>query len=194
MFVLQGKLVSLDLFEEQFACNLMACKGACCVEGDLGAPVKAEEVPILDAIYPEVEPYLTEAGKEAIERRGTSVRRKSGALETPLVNNRECAYAYMENDLVRCGIERAWLEGKIDFQKPISCHLYPVRVSRFEDDGPEALNYERWDICSPGCANGAQQGIPLYRFLKGPLIRAYGQDFYDEMELVYREWKKSQPS
>ncbi len=195
MIAIQGKLVSLDLFEEEFACNLVACKGACCVEGDAGAPLKESEKKLMEEAVPVVAEYLSDRAKRSIEKQGAWVERgRTKQLETPLVRGKECAFAYFKNGTAFCSIEKAWMEGKTDFRKPVSCHLYPLRVSNFPGSETVALNYDRWDICSPACENGKEKGLPVFRFLKTPIIREFGQEFYDELELVYREWKKSPTS
>ena len=140
-------LVSKDLIEEAFVCDLTRCKGACCVKGDVGAPLEPEEKEILEEIYPKVAPYLPEKGRRAIADQGTHVRDITGSDSTPLVNGKECAFTvFDEKGIASCGIEKAWEAGEIDFQKPISCHLYPIRVNSFRQF--EALNYDRWDICT----------------------------------------------
>ncbi|MEM9985465.1 MAG: DUF3109 family protein [Bacteroidota bacterium] len=180
---IEDKLISSELKDQLFACDLSACKGACCVEGDLGAPLEPEELEILEDIYPEVKPFLREQGIEAIEQQGTSVIDFTGEYSTPLVKGRECAYVtFTENGTALCGIEQAHRVGKIEFQKPISCHLYPVRVSKLS--AFEALNYDRWDICSAACSLGAKTGIPVYKFVKHALIRKYGQEFYDNLAAI----------
>ena len=174
------KLVSSDLKEKMFTCDLKACKGACCVEGDLGAPLEAQEREILDDIYPSVAPYLRPEGKAAIQTQGTSVLDITGSYSTPLVKGRECAYVtFTEDGTALCGIEQAYQDGKISFQKPISCHLYPVRITQLSTF--EALNYDQWSICAAACSLGEELGTPVYRFVKEALIRKYGQEFYDEL-------------
>ena len=163
-----------------FVCELSKCKGACCVEGDAGAPLEVNELPILDKIFAKVKPYLNEAGLKAIEQQGLYLKSEDGDYETPTVDNRECAYAvYDERGILKCAIEQAYLDGHIDFKKPISCHLYPIRVTKYEQY--HALNYDRWHICSPACDYGRELGVALYKFLKEPLTRAYGQEWYDEL-------------
>ena len=182
MIEIENVLISTELKTELFACDLAKCKGACCVEGDLGAPLEEEEKMILEEIYPEVKPYLPESGKEAIEQQGRWVKDFTQEISTPLVRGNHCAYTVFEKGMALCGIEKAWLDGKISFQKPISCHLYPIRIEKLRSG--DALNYDRWDICSPACAKGKAEGIPVYKFVKGPLIRKYGEKFYAEMEAV----------
>lgn len=174
-------VISDDVKENFFVCDLEKCKGACCVEGDAGAPLADEETKILDDIYPLVKNYLTEEGIETIERQGTWVRDWDGDKVTPTIgDNGACVYALTdERGILKCGIEQAYLDGKIGFKKPISCHLYPIRITKYDDF--EALNYDRWDICSAACVLGNQLGVPVYKFLKEPLIRKYGEDWYAEL-------------
>ncbi len=190
MFQIDHTLVSEELFEKEFVCNIKACKGICCVEGDSGAPLNEEEKQILKDIYPEIKEFLSPEGIKAIDKQGTSVIDFQGELTTPLINNKECAYVVQEADgTYVCGIEKAYTAGKISFQKPISCHLYPVRVKDFS--GFQAVNYDKWDICSAACELGKQLQVPLYKFLKEPLIRKFGTEWYEEMEIVAREYYKT---
>jgi hypothetical protein len=178
MILVQDKLVSEDLLEEEFVCNLTACKGACCVEGDAGAPLADEETKILEEIYPLIKDYITEEGRQVIEAQGTWVIDKDGDKGTPtLGDNRECAYAlYDARGILKCGIEQAYLDGKTNFKKPISCHLYPIRVTQYEEF--DALNYDRWHICDAACQLGKSLRVPLYAFLKDALVRKYGEAWY----------------
>ncbi len=180
-------IISGDIRDLFFVCNLEKCKGACCVEGDLGAPLEKEELPILDEIYDSVKPYLAEEGKKAIEEQGRYVWDEDGEYSTPTVGGRECAYAiYDDKGILKCGIERAYRDKKIDFPKPISCHLYPIRINTYDDF--DALNYDRWDICSPACEFGAALNVPIYKFLKEPLTRKYGEQWYEGLcELIEKE-------
>src|SRR6056300_543722 len=189
MIEIGNKLLSSELFKEEFVCNLSACKGACCVEGNAGAPVEKDEIEILEKIYPKVAPYLTEKGRSAIESQGTSVD-GIGEKETPLIDGKECAYTIFEpNGTAKCGIEQAYADGVIDWKKPISCHLYPIRIAKYTDF--EALNYDRWSICSDACTLGAELKVPVYAFLKEPLIRKYGPEFYQEVESAAEFLKKN---
>lgn len=182
MIIIQDKLVSDALVTEQFACNLSACKGACCWEGDAGAPLEAEELPVLDRIFPVIRPYLSPAGIAAIEQQGCYTR-YDGEWGTPLIDNGPCAYMTLgPGGVAQCGIEMAWKAGAIDFQKPISCHLYPVRVRKNEALGFEVLNYDQWSICSAACARGAAERIRVFEFVRGALVRRYGEAFYEELE------------
>ena len=186
MVQIDDKIISLDVFEQQFVCDLSACKGACCVEGDSGAPLESEEADILAKIYDKVKPFMREKGIREVEQQGFSVIDKDGDLTTPLVNNKECAFVYFdESKTAKCSIEKAFREGLIPFNKPISCHLYPIRVKEFNDY--KALNFEEWKICEPACACGSKLDVPVYRFLKEPLIRAFGERFYEELQIVESE-------
>lgn len=184
MIIVQDKLVSDDLVEQQFVCNLAACKGACCWEGDYGAPLDAAELAVLDAIYDRVKPFLSPAGIDVIEREGKYLRfEQTDEWVTPLINNGPCAYmTYDALGIAKCGIEQAWKAGVVDFQKPVSCHLYPVRIEKNEELGFEALNYHEWDICSAACSLGKKEKVPVFRFVKDALIRKYGEAFYEELE------------
>lgn len=184
MIIVQDKLVSDDVVQEQFVCNLKACKGACCWEGDYGAPLETAELPILRDIFERVKPYLRPEGIAAIEAQGTHVwYEPAGENVTPLLNDGPCAYmTFNEMGIAQCGIEQAWKAGVVDFQKPISCHLYPIRVEKNEAIGFEALNYDRWDICSAACRLGKQESVRVYEFVKDALVRKYGIDFYEELD------------
>jgi hypothetical protein len=183
MLVVQGKIISDAIIEEQFMCNLEACKGACCWEGDYGAPLEMEELHILDQIYDRLKPYLSAEGKKIIEKEGTYTYYKAAKeYGTPLINNGACVYmTYDQRGVAQCGIEQAYNDGEVDFKKPISCHLYPIRVSSDKNTDFEALNYDRWDICSAACKKGAEHKMPVYRFAKAAIIRKYGADFYEEL-------------
>lgn len=183
MIIVQDKLVSDDLVEQKFVCNLNACKGACCWEGDYGAPLEDAELPIMDEIFEKIKPFLSPAGIAAIEAQGKYVRiEEENEWATTLVDNGPCAYMTLQGGIAQCGIEQAWKAGVVDFQKPVSCHLYPVRVEKNEQLGFEALNYNEWHICSAACQLGEQLQIPVYQFVKDAIIRKYGQEFYDELD------------
>lgn len=181
MILVGNAVLSHDIKENFFVCDLLACKGACCVEGDAGAPLEDEETKILEEIYPHVKPYLSEEGIKVIESQGTWVIDKDGDKGTPTIgDNRECAYAiYDQKGILKCGIEQAYLDGKVSFKKPISCHLYPIRITKY--DQFDAVNYDRWEICDPACNLGQSLQVPLYRFLKDALIRKYGEEWYEQL-------------
>lgn len=183
---IQDKIVSTQIFERQFVCDLTACKGACCIEGNGGAPVTKEEVDIIEANLDKIRPYMRPEGIAAIEAHGVVYEDEDFEPATTLVNGKECAFVYFDQtNTAKCAIEKAHREGQIDFIKPISCHLYPIRTKQFNEY--TALNYEKWDICEPACACGEKLDVPVYKFLKEPLIRAFGPEFYKELEVVSRE-------
>lgn len=183
MFQLGKTIVSEDIIEKDFVCNLSACKGACCIEGEAGAPLSEAEVPILKEIYPKVKPFLRPEGIAAIEEQGTHIVSDFGELETPLINGNECAYVtFTTGGIASCGIEDAYNAGAIDFIKPVSCHLYPVRVQEYNEFA--AVNYHRWPICDPACALGKELQVPIYKFVKTALIRKFGENWYSELEKV----------
>ncbi len=174
-------LLHEDVVKENFVCNLNKCKGACCLEGDSGAPLDADELDILDEIYPKVKPFMTAKGIATIEKMGTYVKDFEGDYTTPCVDvNKECAYVIFENGITKCAIEKAYEHGATNWKKPISCHLYPIRITKYPEF--DMLNYDRWSICSPACAFGTELKVRVHEFLKAPLIRKYGQDWYRELE------------
>ena len=186
----EDKLVSSEIFDVKFCCDLDSCKGICCVEGNSGAPLAIEEVDRLEAEYDTYKPYMTPEGIEAIERQGFMVVDGDGDLTTPLVDDAECAYTFRENGITLCAIEKAFRDGKTSFQKPISCHLYPIRVSTFSN-GTTALNFHRWDVCNCALKLGRQLGTPVYKVLKEPIVRAFGSSFYQTLEEVDQALKDS---
>ena len=189
MIQIDDKLISEDLFSEEFVCNLAKCKGICCVDGDAGAPLDEDETKILDEIYPKIKSYLRPEGIEAIEKQGTYTLDFEGDLVTPLVNNAECAYViFDEKGYTKCAIEKAYEDGVINWQKPISCHLYPIRSTEYSNFS--AINYHEWDICSDACTLGKELGVKVYQFLKKPLIRKYGEEFYQTLSEAAEEWEK----
>lgn len=176
-------IVSFDVLEEYFLCDLMKCRGGCCVEGDSGAPLTEEEAVAIEELYPLVEPYMTCEGKSVVAMQGISMIDRDGDRVTPLVNNRECAFTFKdEHGITKCAIEKAFLDGKVQFQKPLSCHLFPVRItaySRFD-----AVNYQQLRICKPGRVCGKAQKLPLYQFLKEPLTRKYGTEWFEQLHVA----------
>lgn len=190
MVEIQDTLVSLDLFREQFCCDLGTCKGACCVEGDAGAPVDMDEIPALEEAAELLRDDLSEEAQEVIDEDGVVEIDVDGQFVTNTVNDRDCVFAIKKADgTTLCAIDRAYREGRSEIEKPISCALYPVRLS--EVGGMTAVNYHRWDICRSACELGRSRQLPLYRFLREPLIRAFGQAWYDECCLVAEELKKA---
>jgi hypothetical protein len=183
MIAIDRTLVSEDLLEKRFVCDLNACKGQCCVAGDSGAPLDKEELPILESVLEQVKPYMNKKGLRALDKLGPYVIDGDGDYTTSLVSEgAECAFVYFdENKIAKCAIEKAYLEGKIEWKKPISCHLYPVRITPYKNY--DAVNYSKWDICKPACECGKKLDVPVYKFLKEPLIRKYGKDWYKKLEL-----------
>lgn len=184
-------IVSFDVIEEHFLCDLMKCKGACCVEGDSGAPLTKEEAVLIEQIYPDFEAYISEEGKQVVATKGTSVIDSDGDQVTPLMSNEACAFVFVdEQGITKCGIEKAFLDGKVDFRKPISCALFPIRITEYKRF--DAVNYQEIDICKPGRQCGIGQKLPLYQFLKEPLIRKYGKAWYDQLSYAaeHRPWEE----
>lgn len=181
MIIVGKTLVSEELFDEYFVCDLAACKGACCVEGESGAPLELEELQRLEEIYDKVVPYMRPEGITAIEQDGLYQVDSDGDLVTTLIGHHgECAFVNFDsNGVAKCALEMAYLDGKTDWKKPISCHLYPVRLAKL----PEytAVNYHRWQLCSPACACGMSLKVPVYKFLKEPLTRKFGEEWYAEL-------------
>jgi hypothetical protein len=182
MIAINKTLISEDLLDKKFVCDLNACKGACCVAGDSGAPLDEEELPVLESILEKVKPFMVKKGIKAIEKNGPYVVDSDGDYTTTLVSEgAECAFVFFdETNTAKCAIEKAYYEGAIDWKKPISCHLYPVRITRHKNY--EAVNYSKWDICKPACECGKKLDVPVYKFLKEPLIRKYGKDWFMQLE------------
>jgi len=189
MIAIGDVLIGDEVVEKEFVCNLSACKGVCCIEGEEGGPLEPHEEEILKEIFPQVKPYLREEGLAAIEEQGLYVRNRKGGNSTTLVNGKACAYVlFDEKGITKCGIEKAFEDGKIDFQKPVSCHLYPVRITKYETF--EAVNYSKWEVCSPACKLGQELSIPIYKFVKVALERKYGKDFYEELDQAAKHIQK----
>lgn len=189
MIEIDKKLISLDVFEKKFVCDLKACKGACCVEGDAGAPLTLEEVDLLEEDLEKIKPYMRKEGIEAVEKTGVFYMDFENVPVTTLVNGKECAFVrFDKNNTALCAIEDAHNDGATTFKKPISCHLYPIRVAKVREY--EAINYNTWDICKPACSCGIDLNVSVYKFLKEPIIRKWGEDFFKELELVAEELEK----
>lgn len=182
MIAIGDTIVSEHLLEKKFVCDLNACKGECCVAGDAGAPLEKKELKILKNIYELVKPYMAADGIEAIEQQGFYVIDDDKDYTTPLVDGKHCAFVIFNDGIAKCSIERAHAEGKVDFKKPISCHLFPVRINKFKDY--QAVNYSHWDICKPACECGKKLDVPVYKFLKEPLIRKFGEKWYAQLKLA----------
>ena len=187
---IHDKIVSTQIFERKFVCDLNACKGACCVHGDAGAPLTIEEADILEEDLEKIKPYMRPEGIAAVNETGVFYVDQENDTATTLVNGAECAFVYFdEKGITKCAIEAAHKDGKTDFKKPISCHLYPIRLKQFNDF--TAVNYDHWDICEPACKCGEELNVPVFRFLKEPLIRAFGEEFYEELIIVDGELAKN---
>jgi len=186
---IQDTLVSESVLQEVFACDLSQCQGACCVAGEAGAPLEEDEVTFLKNSWSLIKPFIPESGQQAIARQGTAVAGFDGEWETPLVAGKECAYTVFDAlGSAHCGIEIAYKKGVISQNKPISCHLYPVRLKKYQDF--TAVNYHQWSVCSAACVRGAQQKINVYEFVKDALIRKFGATWYQELVLAASELSK----
>jgi hypothetical protein len=188
MIEIDGKIVSTDIITEKFLCDLSRCKGICCVEGNAGAPLEADETRVLAGEYANYKPFMTAAGIAEVERQGFAVVDGDGDLVTPLVGDAgrnadgECAYSYRDgNGVTLCAIEKAWAEGLTAFRKPISCHLYPIRVAKF-GDGSLGLNYHRWAVCEGARELGREKGVPMFRMLREAIVRRFGAEFFEALE------------
>ena len=189
MFLIQNTLVSLDILEKDFCCNLDSCHGCCCIEGDAGAPISDEECREVEQILPILLPDMTPKARAVVQQQGISYLDPSGERVTSIVNDKDCVFARTDhNGWCYCLIEKAFNAGKIKFKKPISCHLYPVRLTQVGDKA--GVEYHRWDICHCARVLGKKNHIRLYEFLKEPLIRRFGQEWYDELCLTASEWEK----
>lgn len=180
MIEIDNKVVSSEILEQRFCCNLPRCLGKCCVHGDSGAPLTPNEALTLEQILDKVKPYMTPQGIATVQEQGVALTDSDGDLVTPLIDGKECAFTVFENGIATCAIEKAWNNGIVDFRKPISCHLYPIRVKEYSTF--TAINYHQWDVCAPALELGEQIDLPVYRFLKDAIIRAYGKEFYDQLE------------
>jgi len=187
MIIIGDKLVSEDLFDKHFVCDLNACKGECCVSGESGAPLEKGEREELEKVFPIIKKYMQPEGIAAIEKQGVAVIDSDGDEVTPLINGKECAFTFFdEKGIAKCSIEKAYREGEIDFYKPISCHMYPIRTKKLSDF--TALNYHHWPICEAACSLGDKLKVTAHQFLKDPLIRAYGAEWYEQLGVVFEQW------
>ncbi len=182
-------LLSEDVFDEHFACDLGACKGACCVEGDSGAPLTQAEVGQLEMVWEFVAPLLPEAGRMAVEQQGLAVIDGDGDLVTPLVQGKECAFAVFDNGAAKCGLEKAYFEGKTQWRKPLSCHLYPIRAKELSDF--TALNYNRWPICEAARLCGKAGKVSVLDFCKDALIRRFGDSWFNAAQQAQKRWREA---
>ena len=189
MFLIQNTLISLDVLEKEFCCDLDTCRGCCCIEGDAGCPVTDEELQQIEQLLPLLLPEMTKEAREVVAKQGISYLDPSGERVTSIVNDKDCIFARTDhNGWCYCLIEKAYNAGKIGFKKPISCHLYPIRLTKVGNY--TGVEYHRWDICHCARQLGKKKHIPLYQFLREPLIRRFGEAWYAELELTANEWKK----
>lgn len=187
MLQIGDKVVALSILDEKFVCDTSICKGACCVQGDAGAPLLEEEIQVLKEIFPVIRPYLRPEAINAIEAQGThSIDEGDDEPVTPLLDDRECVYAIFNDGIAKCAIELAWTDGKIDFRKPVSCHLYPIRVKEYEKF--TAVNYDRWPVCKPAIPNGEKLNVPVYVFCRESVIRRFGKEFFRELEIAAKSF------
>ena len=184
MIVIDNKLISNEIVDEQFVCDLNKCKGGCCVDGDAGAPLNKDELEEINNVYDAVLPYLDEENKMELQRQGKYVYDKEFGWVTPTISSKICVYGITDNKgIVKCGIEQAYNDGKVKWKKPISCHLYPIRIKQSRDKKVDYVNYEpREDLCSAACTLGEKLKVPVYVFLKDALTRKYGPEFYEGLE------------
>ena len=189
MIEIGDTVISLDIIERHFCCELSQCKGECCVEGEAGAPLEKEEFNILRKILPAVWDDLSPEAKAVINKQGVGYIDTGGDIVTSIVNGKDCVFTYYDNDRnCKCAIEKAYREKRIGFIKPVSCHLYPIRVSRYKDY--QAVNYHRWKICHTAEISGKEKHLPLYKFLRDPLIRKFGEEWYNALDICAREYTK----
>jgi len=189
MVEIDDKLISLDVFEKRFVCDLNACRGACCIEGDSGAPLEEDEIDIIEENLEKIKLYMRAEGLAEVDKTGVFYMDQDNEPVTTLVNDAECAFVFFdENNITKCAIEAAYNNGDITYKKPISCHLYPIRVKKLTNY--VALNYSHWKICNDACKLGKSLDIKTFKFLKEPIIRKWGTDFYEKLEVIDQELEK----
>lgn len=180
MIAINNVLISNEVADEQFVCDLNKCKGGCCVDGDAGAPLDSKELKEIEEAYEAVLPYLSNESKLELETQGKYVYDKEFGWVTPTINSSICVYGIIDKcGIVKCAFEQAYNDGRTKWKKPISCHLYPIRIKKSRDGKTDLVNYEpREDLCKAACKLGKRLKVPVYKFLKDSLIRKYGEDFY----------------
>lgn len=188
MIQIDNTLISEDLLDQYFHCQLSSCKGACCVEGDRGAPLKLEEIETIQREFAQIKPFLQLSYAETIEKQGFYEQDEDGDYVTTCQPTGECNFLVRKDGVSSCGIELAWQNSATSFRKPISCHLYPVRLKEYQSF--TAVNYQRWHICQSACSFGEELKMPLYKFLKEALIRRFGADWYQELEEIAEAWQQ----
>ena len=193
MIAIDNILVSDQVVEEQFVCDLTKCKGGCCEDGDAGAPLEIDELDELIDNYEAFEAYMTPEGRREIKRQGKYVYDREFGWVTPTIHGQMCAYGYRdEKGIVKCAIEQAYNDGRIGWKKPISCHLFPIRLNKSNDGKTEYVNYEpREDLCAAACKLGKKLKVPTYIFLKEAIIRKYGEEFYDTLEATAKHMEEA---
>lgn len=191
MLAVGDTLISEDIFSKNFVCNLEKCKGACCVEGDLGAPLTKLEIEVIDEILDDVVPYMHADGLKVLEEKSFWEDAGAEGLVTTCGDNGACVFVnYNDKGHTQCAIQLAYKDKKVFFEKPISCHLYPIRIK--ENRFHTLLNYDKWDICNPACSFGNELKVPIYKFLETPLTRRFGKDWYDELCVVAEAWQQQE--
>ena len=189
MIEIDDKLISDDLFSKQFVCDLQKCKGVCCVEGDTGAPLTKKEVENIEKNLDVIKPEMRKEGLKAIEDNGIFYLDDDGEQVTTLVNGKECAFVFFdENNVAKCSIESAFLKNKLEFRKPISCHLYPIRVKKYNNF--QAINIDNWHVCKSACECGTKLNVPTFKFLKQAIVRMWGDEFYQDLEIINNKYFK----
>ena len=187
MLQIDNTVISLDLLEERFVCDLVSCKGACCIEGDSGAPLEDNEIEIIEELMPLIWDDLSDVSKKVIEKQGVFYIDEDNEPVTSIVSGRECVFTFTdENGICKCAIEKAFREGKTDFYKPISCHLYPVRLQKYKSF--TAVNFHKWNICDCALVLGSKLKVPAYVFLKEPLVRKFGKEWYEQLEIADKQF------
>jgi len=189
MIEIDDKIISLDIFEKHFLCDLNSCKGACCVKGDAGAPLTNQEIEKIEANIELIKPNMRKSGIAEIEKKGVFYIDQDNEPVTTLINKKECSFVYFDkNKVAKCSIEKTYKDNKINFFKPISCHLYPIRVQKLNNY--QAINYNKWDICKSAIKCGVAKKVKVFSFLKSAIIRMWGIDFYKQIELINSELEK----
>lgn len=186
MIIVDEILVSDSIFTEKFTCVLQACLGACCWEGDWGAPLEEGEKEVLTSIREKIRGYIPEESNQVIDEKGMfTYYKEPDKFGTPLLGNGACAFLLFDHDGIgKCGLEQAYRDGVTTFPKPVSCHLYPIRVLEKKELGFVAVNYDKWEICDSACSQGEKTNTPLYTFVKDGIIRKFGQSFYQKLESI----------
>ena len=188
MIQIGDQIVSLDVLEKEFCCDLSKCKGICCVEGDAGAPITDSEIKDYQENLDDILPYVSSKNQSVLKEKGVFYLDEEGEKVTMLVDGGECAFTEHRDGMLFCAIEHAFRDGKIAVQKPISCHLYPIRCHQYRDF--EALNFHSWSVCADAFCKGKNEKIKVYQFLKEPLIRKYGGAWYSELCEIAKQWEE----